>query len=185
VQESPVTCDDANQLTIEIHPRSRPGTCPDALRRALCRVVHRGDITPSMIGDWGARGLWTRKFDSCASILLGISGITYLWERSYTFRASLERLRIPSLGHGLCRHCPPLHLTCNIPSYYTKTSASCPVFPTFVPIRALNPGLDTLTDFLATQGPQETQKVVFVLPPEAAIKRTLDASPHEEQATAN
>jgi hypothetical protein len=48
--------------------------------------------------------------------------------------------------------------------------------------RALTPGLDILTIFLATKPVQYNTLVVFLIPSNPALNRALDASPHEEQA---
>jgi hypothetical protein len=48
--------------------------------------------------------------------------------------------------------------------------------------RALTPGLDTLTIFLAIKPVQYNALVVFLIPSNSALNRALDTSPHEEQA---
>ena len=54
-------------------------------------------------------------------------------------------------------------------------------------IRALSPGLKLLADFLATQNAQQQDgpgEAILAFPHATPLKKTLDASPHEEQATA-
>jgi hypothetical protein len=50
-------------------------------------------------------------------------------------------------------------------------------------IQSLGPGLEILAHFLNNQGTQKLDRVIIVLLSAAAIKRTLDASLHREQAS--
>ncbi|KAH9954195.1 hypothetical protein BC827DRAFT_1244281 [Russula dissimulans] len=51
-------------------------------------------------------------------------------------------------------------------------------------IRALNPGIRILTDFLTSHDTQQPNKALLILQSNTAIERALDPSPHEEQAAA-
>ena len=48
--------------------------------------------------------------------------------------------------------------------------------------RSLTPGLDALTNFLAARPAQRPALVIFLLPSNPSLNKTIDASPHEEQA---
>ena len=50
--------------------------------------------------------------------------------------------------------------------------------------RALSPGLDALILLLTDRPAQHQVLAVFLIPSSPALNRTLDTSPHEEQATA-